>query len=176
MLDCSRPQPPTGLRRSATLFVIGALTAVSMLLSGVTATAASHPSSFAWTGTTVRSSGAGWELVSPSGVYKVLFQADHNLVVYHGSRAIWASNTNGVTLDSLVLTAGNFASGLKGNVSASVWCSTPCSFPGGTKQWNNGVNNSASAHHLNMQNDGNFVEYTGSSGGTALWASNTVGK
>src|SRR5882762_1358104 len=129
MLDCSRRQPPTGLRRSATLFVIGALTAVSMLLSGVgTATAASHPSSFAWTGTTVRSSGAGWELVSPSGVYKVLFQADHNLVVYHGSRAIWASNTNGVTLDSLVLTAGNFPSGLKGNVSASVWCSTPCSF------------------------------------------------
>jgi hypothetical protein len=151
------------------IFAVGVtLAAVSVQqFSGTSmADAATHPSSFAWTGTTTRS--PGWELDSPNGVYRVLFQLDHNLVVYHGNRTIWSSHTEH-TPDSFVLTA-------KGNLAVVIYCpTTPCTHPP-TRGWGNGVNNSAPAHHLNMQNDGNFVEYTGATGGTPLWASNTKGK
>lgn len=161
-----------GLLPRTAIFAVSVLAAVSMQQSGGTsmAAAATHPSSFAWSGT--HGYGPGWELDSPNGIYKVVFQGDRNLVVYHNGtgRAIWSSGTAGATGYSLVLAA-------KGLVSVSPYCTSPsgCSFQQ-HRGWGNSVNNTASAHHLNMQNDGNFVEYTGSTGGSALWASNTVGK
>ena len=116
-----------------------------------------------------------WELDSPNGVYRAIWQGDHNLVVYNGGRPIWDSKTSGAKLDSLVFTAAD-SSGLKGAVGVVVYCTNACSYSGGYPQWNNGVNRAYSGYHLNMQNDGNFVEYSGTTGGVALWASNTAGK
>ncbi|MCW2492913.1 MAG: hypothetical protein JWN47_2277, partial [Frankiales bacterium] len=41
---------------------------------------------------------------------------------------------------------------------------------------NNSSLNSRKTYRLAMQTDGNLVEYTGASGGVAVWATNTVGK
>lgn len=51
----------------------------------------------------------GENLVSKNGQYQMSFQTDGNLVVYQGSKAIWASNTNvGVKSDKLAFqTDGN---------------------------------------------------------------------
>jgi hypothetical protein len=96
-------------------------------------------------------------------------------VVYHGGKPIWASGTDKVTLDSLVFTSSTYP-GLKGNIAVEVYCTNPCSYPASTKQWSNHVNYTTSTYRIVMQNDGNFVEYTGTSGGKVLWATGTEGK
>lgn len=123
---------------------------------------AQYPSQFNWTSDVA--TGPGWALDSPNGVYRAIFQTDGNFVVYHGGSPIWSSHTwhNG---DAVVF-----------NGPGSVWGSgqVQISFLGSIT-WGNGVNYAGVAgYHLNMQNDGNFVEYA--NGGTVLWATNTAGQ
>ena len=80
-----------------------------------------------------------------------------------------------MTLDKLVFTAPNYP-GLRGNMGVTVHCATPCAYSATTKQWGNRVNDGTAAHRVVMQNDGNFVEYSGAAGGHALWATNTSGR
>jgi hypothetical protein len=96
--------------------------------------------------------------------------------VYHGATAIWSSRTARSSAP-LALIANNTSRYKPGNFGVYYVCLNPsgCSYPVSIT-WNNGVSRASSAYHLYMQNDGNFVEYTGTSGGTALWATNTVGK
>lgn len=128
------------------------------------AQAASHPASYAWSSTLKK--GPGWELQSSSGVYTATFQSDANLVVRHGSQVIWATNTNGDQPSLLYLFANGDVAVLD-----NYGCTNVCGI-----FWQNGVNHSSGTFHLSMQNDGNFVEYTGASVGTALWATNTAGR
>lgn len=103
-------------------------------------------------------------LFSSSGVYEFAYQSDGNLVIYHGTRPIWASNTQWVSSDTLVMQGdGNFV--LYANYLTShqypVWASrsnrlNPSSYP-----------------YIVMQNDGNLVIYNGSQ---PIWASNTAGR
>jgi hypothetical protein len=107
-----------------------------------------------------------YQLISSSGVYKAVFQDDGNWVVYHGSRAIWASNTSGNP-------ATLAFSGSNGRANITV----PIASTGGVRTlWSNNVSNGTQSYHMVIQNDGNLVEYTGCSGVTALWATNTVGR
>ena len=114
---------------------------------------------------------AGWALQSPSGQYHVNFQTDGNLVVYRGSTALWSSRTSGQCGS-----ADNYCA-LEFNGYANELCCGPdgqivVDDPG--RSWHN-INNpeSYSAFRVVMQDDGNFVEYSGTSGGTALWATYT---
>lgn len=142
-------------------------------MNATEASAAAHASSGTWS--TTKAYGPGWELDSPNGAYRAVFQTDHNFVVYHGGKPIWASGTDKVTLVKLVFTASDFV-GSKGNIEVGVYCTVACSYPASTKQWSNRVNFSTSVYRIVMQNDGNFVEYTGTSGGKVLWATGTEGK
>lgn len=156
------------------------LAVAGLVASAGNASAATHPSSWAWTATKDYPASQRWELDSPSGSYRAVWQTDHNLVVYHGSKAIWASRTNNQTETQLVFngtTNLNLSTEYKGNVSVTLWCPVPKSCMSNPfKSWSNAVNDGSSAHRMVMQNDRNFVEYSGSSGGRALWATNTVGK
>jgi hypothetical protein len=163
-------------RLTAVVAVVASAVLGLGLVNSTEASAVAHPSVWAWSSTLDYGANAGWELDSPSGVYRAVFQTDHNFVVYHSGTAIWSSGTNGVALDTLLLTAGNYAYGGKGLVGAVVYCTVACSYPAGTKQWSNAVNDASTTHRLAMQDDGNFVEYTGASGGTALWSTRTNGK
>jgi hypothetical protein len=151
------------------------LFALVAVMQSAPADAATRPSSWTWTGTRVYTAGQAWELDSPNQVYRAVWQTDHNLVIYHGSKALWSSATSRVTLDKLVFTAANY-SGLRGNMGVGVYCTSPCAYSASDKQWDNEVNDGTAVHRIVMQNDGNFVEYTGSSGGRALWATNTRGR
>ncbi|SDJ16074.1 hypothetical protein SAMN05444157_2036 [Frankineae bacterium MT45] len=166
----------TGVGKSA-LLVLGVviLSAFGFTVGANAANAAAHPSSYAWSGQVIVPATGSWELDSPSGVYRVIFQGDHNLVVYHGGTPIWSSKTAG-SIDKMGLYAYNNGSSARGRVTVAPNCQSPCSYPGSNPEWGNGVNDGTSSHHLNMQDDGNFVEYTGASGGHSLWASNTVGR
>jgi hypothetical protein len=174
----------TGTSRPRTLpfHLAGVLVAVVLVIctfgtnAAGAASANAHTATWSWSTLHVESASVRWELESPNARYTAVWQSDHNLVVYDRKKAIWASNTNGRALDSLVFTPQKYPYGFSGNMSAAVYCKSACTYPGGYKQWNNGVNHNSSSYHMSMQNDGNFVEYTGTSGGTALWASNTKGK
>merc|ERR1711988_421010 len=62
-----------------------------------------------------------------AGDYKFVVQGDGNLVVYKGSDAIWASDTNGRKIDKFVMQAdGNLVSY---DGSAPVWASDTCGKP-----------------------------------------------
>jgi len=86
----------------------------------------------------------------------ILFhQDDGNLVLYYGSRPLWASNTNGRATTHLVLqTDGNL---VLYNHGEAVWAT-----------------NTNGAHRLVVQDDGNLVLYSNTD--HAVWASNTCGK
>jgi hypothetical protein len=77
--------------------------------------------------------------------------------VYHGSRAIWASNTNGCATDLIFGSHGNVVT-----------------YPGNCRAYATNANSPAASFYTAMQNEGNFVEYRSSVG--AVWATNTVGK
>jgi hypothetical protein len=111
-----------------------------------------HPSQWGWSKTVGYAAGAGWELDSRNGVYRVIFQADHNLVVYHGEKAIWATNTENSN-DRLILHAA-MDSLTPGELQVATFCEGGCRF------WNSTSKLPAPSYHVIMQNDGNFVEYS----------------
>ncbi len=130
--------------------------------------APAHSNTFTWGGSgTSRAPGSGWILDSADGAHSVTFQADGNWVVYHGSTAIWSSNTHNIGIGLV------FATGEVGSDFGDIYISKS----GGTA-WDNYVSgyNSYSSMRVVMQNDGNFVEYSGASGGSPVWATNTAGR
>jgi|GEM_PF-5126972 len=99
--------------------------------------------------------GLGTAITSSNGAYRLVLQADSNLVLYSGSRPLWASNTVGTGASQLVLQGADGNLVLYAN-STAVWASDTV----GT-----------GASKLVLQNDGNLVL---SAGSRPVWASNTV--
>jgi hypothetical protein len=96
----------------------------------------------------------GQWLASGDGRYKLHMQTDGNLVLYNSAgRAIWATNLGGRHLKL-------HDDGCLAEVDYS-----------GNWVWSVGCNRGGD--HLVVQSDGNLVLYAG---GTAVWASNTVGR
>jgi hypothetical protein len=99
----------------------------------------------------------GQILVTPDKKYKLVLQADGNLVLYSPYRATWASGTYGKTPGSLVMqTDGNLV--LYDASGHPVWSSNT---------YGNGLST------LVAQQDGNLVIYSKTK---ATWASGTYGK
>jgi hypothetical protein len=142
----------------ALIAIVGALTAYVWPTS--TGSAAKPPSTWSWRGDNSYHVGSVWRLASTNGVYTAIWQSDGNWVVYHRRTAIWASKTARCSSDLIF--------GGQGLISTYKLAS--CQF----------VNNSSlktrQTYRLVMQSDGNLVEYTGASGGVAVWATNTVAK
>lgn len=98
----------------------------------------------------------GGSLSSPNGAYKFIYQTDGNLVLYAGSRALWASGTYGRPVGSTDMQAdGNLV--IYTDSHQPIWASNT---------W--GQNGNV----LKVQDDGNVVLYNTS--GRAVWATNTV--
>ncbi len=94
----------------------------------------------------------GENLVSKNGQYQMSFQTDSNLVVYQGSKAIWASNTPGMPSDNLAFqTDGNLVIYYR---SFPIWASGISG---------NGYNNA----YLVMQDDGILAAYNN---GSLYWS------
>jgi hypothetical protein len=97
-------------------------------------------------------------VASCNGTYSLIMQGDGNLVLYHGTTALWASNTAGSAADEAILQGdGNLV--LYTSAGAPVWAS-------------NTAGNSGA--YLQVQNDGNVVIYSAS--GAVLWSTGTAGK
>lgn len=95
-------------------------------------------------------------ITSPDGRFRLLMQADGNLVLYQGDSALWSSQTNG--------TGANFAAfGLDCRLAV---------YQGGASLWSSGAPSVAGCN-LALQNDGNLVIYSPS--GSPVWTSNTSG-
>jgi hypothetical protein len=142
-----------------------ALIAIAAALTGClwlapAGSAATPPASWSWSGDRSYHVGSVWRLASTNGVYRAIWQSDGNWVVYHGRTAIWASRTARCSSDIIF--------GGQGLISTY---QTSCH-----QFVNNSSLNSRKTYRLTMQTDGNLVEYTGTSGGVAVWATNTVGK
>jgi hypothetical protein len=87
----------------------------------------------------------------------LVMQGDGNLVLSQGSRALWATMTNGRGGAAATMQGdGNFVVYTAGG--AALWHTHTYRFPGA---W------------LAVQNDGNVVVYSGS---TPRWATNTGGR
>jgi len=99
-------------------------------------------------------------LQSSNKHYRLIVQADGNLVVYKQDTAIWASNTTGKGQAPYKLINQN-----DGNLVLYDHADKP--------HWATSTNGKSSNQHLSMQDDGNLVLY---SGNHAIWASNTNGK
>jgi hypothetical protein len=94
-------------------------------------------------------------LWSANGVYRLILQADGNLVLYDDQRSLWASNTEGRRVNAAVMQEdGNFV--LQAGSRAA---------------WASGTDGSPGAR-LVVQDDGNVVVYA--QGGDALWATRTA--
>lgn len=94
----------------------------------------------------------GQQMVSRGGLYRLVMQANGNLVVYSGATALWNTATGGQGASALVnQTDGNLV--VYRNGAAATWASSTNGAP----------------LRLVMQTDGNLVLYNGS--GTAVWAS-----
>lgn len=93
-------------------------------------------------------------ITSPDGAYRLIQQADGNLVEYQGPKAVWASRTNGADRWTTMQADGNLVvyTGPSGGAKA-LWAS-------GTS--------GADGARLSLQNDGNAVIY--SAGQVALWS------
>jgi Cutinase len=95
-------------------------------------------------------------LMSPDGVFVLIFQSDGNLVLFgHRYQPLWASNTAGQPGNHVVLQPD-------GNL---VMYSA-----GGQPVWYNGMNGTAGTRVV-VQADGNLVEYNAA--GQAAWHTNT---
>lgn len=96
-------------------------------------------------------------LRSQNGKFKLIYQADGNLVIYKGSRAIWASQTNGKPSTHLSFQAdGNL---VIYNYDQTVWSSK---------------SNTKQGKFITMQDDGNLVVYRLDN--APIWASGTNGR
>ncbi|WP_437995512.1 lectin [Sorangium sp. So ce185] len=96
-------------------------------------------------------------LTSNNSVYTLVCQEDGNLVLYirGGSRALWASNTDGKAITGCFMQAdGNLV--LYAHSGRAIWATGTHGHPGA---------------HLVVQDDGNVVIY--SLEGKALWATGT---
>ena len=101
---------------------------------------------------------AGQYLVSGNVQYALILQSDGNLVLYHGTGPLWASNTAGKGASYLAMQSdGNLV--LYTSSGKPVWASNTAG-KGGS--------------YAVVQSDGNFVTYI--NGGGPTWASNTGGK
>jgi hypothetical protein len=123
--------------------------------------AATPPSTWSWSGDHSYHVGSVWRLGTTNGAYRAIWQSDENWVVYHGTTAIWASNTARCSSDII----------FGGQGVITTYQPVSCH-----KFVNNSSLNSRKTYRLTMQSDGNLVEYTGASGGVAVWATNTAGK
>jgi hypothetical protein len=92
-------------------------------------------------------------LTSADGRFRLVMQADGNLVLYQYGQALWASGTNGAR-SARMQADGNFV--LYDAANRAVWASHSAGHPGA---------------RLVLQDDGNLVVYDAY--GRALWASNT---
>ncbi len=103
----------------------------------------------------------GWYLTSPNGRYRLVMQGDGNLVLYSGSGAIWHTRTHG--------NPGAFFA-IQGDGNLVVYSA-------GKALWNSGSVRSVEYVELQVQNNGNVVNY-GWSGTSArvLWQSGTAGR
>jgi hypothetical protein len=101
--------------------------------------------------------GVKQSLTSCDGRFVLVMQGDGNLVLSQGSRALWATMTNGRGGAAATMQGdGNFVVYTAGG--AALWHTHTYRFPGA---W------------LAVQNDGNVVVYSGS---TPRWATNTGGR
>ncbi|KAL5724381.1 hypothetical protein ACHQM5_007652 [Ranunculus cassubicifolius] len=116
-----------------TLFFAGQVIAEDILFSGETMTAGQY---------------------IESGTYRFIMQTDCNLVLYTGTRALWASNT--------ARRATNCRVTLQTNGNLVVLSGTDVI-------WTSNTAHSSTNYRLIVQGDGNVVIY-----GAALWATNTV--
>lgn len=99
---------------------------------------------------------ATWTMNSCDNHFTLAMQSDGNLVVYEGSRALWASGTAGYHPGARVAMQGDGNLVLYDNYGA---------------YWSSRTNSSANANAwLAMQTDGNLVVYKPS--GQAVWATN----
>lgn len=96
------------------------------------------------------------KLTSPNAKYKLVMQTDGNLVVYDGTRPIWASNTNGKGV-------GPYQATMQDDGNLVVYDSTR------KPLWaSNTYRKGVAPYRAVMQDDGNFVVYAGA---TATWSS-----
>ncbi|AGA28044.1 S8 family serine peptidase [Singulisphaera acidiphila] len=144
----------------------------------------------------------GQPLISPNGLYQLIFQADGNLVEYGPNGAIWASNTGGLpgteailqSDGNLVIYSGStpvWSTNTGGNpgaylavqddgrvgifhpaTNALLWTSNNTLLPGKQLNPNQLISSPNGRFQLLMQTDGNLVVY-GPSG--AVWSTNTGG-
>jgi len=101
--------------------------------------------------------GAGEYLVSDDVQFALVFQTDGNLVLYHGSGAIWSSGTGGSGANLLVMQGD-------GNLVL---------YNGSTPVWDSGTGGDGSSYTI-VQSDGNFVVYSNTTG-QVTWNSGTEG-
>jgi len=96
-------------------------------------------------------------LTSTNGVYSARWQTDGNWVVYHGSNPIWSTKTDnkGIQL------------GIGPTAGIGIVVKVPYT------AWYNNARGGTGSYFLDMQNDGNLVEYKS---GVPVWATNTVGR
>lgn len=101
--------------------------------------------------------GRGFDsLSSPNNRYVLRMQTDGNFVLYSWGRPVWAINKfHGDDTIVRMQADGNLVVIAPGNVPV----------------WSSGTNRPGS--YLRVQDDGNVVIY---SGGTPVWATNTVGR
>lgn len=157
-------------RLMTSILVIGAVIVTTLSVGAGPASAATPPSSWAWSTNRTYVAGAVWKLQSPDGRHTAVWQSDSNWVVYHGSKATWSSRT-GHGLFYSPPDRLEFSS-RAGIAVAPYPCGHVC-----VLLWSNPVQVAIGTYHLAMQNDGNLVEYKGASGSKgALWATNTAGK
>ncbi|MBL8924222.1 MAG: peptidoglycan DD-metalloendopeptidase family protein [Myxococcaceae bacterium] len=100
---------------------------------------------------------AGQARASCDGRFLLAMQTDGNLVLYQGTRPLWATMTNG---------RGGAVAAMQGDGNFVVYTA------GGWPLFNTGTHRSPGAW-LAIQNDGNLVVYQGT---TPRWASNTGGR
>lgn len=99
----------------------------------------------------------GQSKASCDGRFNLVMQGDGNLVLYQGTRALWATMTNG---------RGGAVAAMQGDGNFVLYSG------GGTALFHTNTFRYAGAH-LAIQNDGNLVVYQGT---TPRWASNTGGR
>lgn len=99
----------------------------------------------------------GQQLVSENGTFNMILQTDGNFVLYRGTKALWASNTQGVDAAKVTMEKG-------GNL---VLLDT-----GNNVVWESATDGEPGAY-LIVQDDGNAVIYISTG---AIWATNTSDK